>query len=887
MLNGRRGILYGCIVGLATISAFVLSLSVGQFSDATGMTNWGGVFGVKTASYAKVSSTGASWHMPGCNEQRVTVEQLGKIADEDACVTEESGIELAVFVREQATQLKVYALKTKSDMRFHQVTNLDGGAFNPVLLYDGGLILASPGQDLLQMIKLADISSSVQPALNYPAQHVVSRTYELTTAAAQTIRDDAGNAVHVRRIDVSNNYNFAVVEIYGRGVGLVDLSTLKVRYVSHDKVSDYSSSGGEMRFSVSDDGKMVVVVRTSDKFAKMYFVDGSCAPGVYSEDPSCRFVDFTTDLYLDSSLDAATPYYLHFALDQKQLFMRSHKSGGELIETRIEPDWSVRQLEYLALGDSYSSGEGDIGRKANGATYYLPGTLGEDESCHVSSRSYPFLLRSVWKLDSTKMQSIACSGARLALDYFDPRTTYLGQDDRLHGMSNMKALQKTAIGQFTPGRVPQLEFVKKYQPKTITFTAGGNDIGFAGIMRYCAASFGTCNYASDTRLRDSLDSLIDMQYDNLVAFIQAVRAASPETRIFMVGYPKFFSDTIGVCSFNAVLLDMSEIRMINRGVERLNSAIKRAAADTGTYYIDIERSLQGGALCEGSRYVTGFIDAGGFRDVDNPNMFHPNAAGHIKIAASVYEQSKHPTVPSSSGAPAIISNIVKLLFSTITKATLTARGPVDIKLSTGHFAPNSTVKVGIYSEYTELATLQTDAGGGLSASVTLPAGVHPGYHVLSVTGESPQGEEVDVQQFVTVTGTNPNDIDGDGVLNSEDKCSFIPYWYDGRGRDMCAPDSMDAISQKKDTVGGANFSVEVQHDRQLLAIGSRSYDNTQSLSSYEADTEQEVLRTNMTASNVTYLWIIGGGIIVGGVILIIWLTISSKHRNHRKKGEHI
>ena len=866
----------------------MLNMVASQLSNATDMTNWSGVFGVKTTSYAKVPNTGATWHMPGCQERRITVEQLGKIADEDACVTEESEIELAVFTKAQPAQFKVYALKTRSDAQFHQVTNLDGGSFNPVLLYNGGLILASPGQDTLQMIKLADISSSVQPSLNYPAQDIISKTYELTTAAAQTIRDDSGNAIHVRRIDVSNNHSFAVAEIYGQGVGLVDLATLRVKYVSRDKVSSYSPGGGEVRFAVSDDGKVVVVVRTSDKLARMYFVEGSCAPGVYSEESSCRSIDFTTDLYLDSSLDAATPYYLYFSLDEEQLFMWSHRQDGQVVETRIEPDWSIRQLEYLALGDSYSSGEGDIGRQANGGTYYLSGTDAGNDNCHISSRSYPFLLREAWKIDSTRMQSVACSGARLALDYFDPYDGYLGQDDRLQGVPNIREAQSAALKQFKPGHIAQLEFVEKYKPKVITFTAGGNDIGFGNILRYCASSFWTCNYASDDRVKDSLNSLIDMQYDNLVSFVQAVRAASPETKIFMIGYPKFISETVGMCTPNAAFLDASEVRMINQGTERLNRAIKRAAADTNTYYVDTERSLQGGALCEGSHFITGFLDAGGLSDSNNSNIFHPNAAGHTRLAADIYEQSKHPTIPNSPGVPATTSDVAKLTFSTITGAGLIAGGLMDIELPAGHFAPNSTVKVGIYSEYTELATLQTDENGGLSATITLPANVHLGYHVLSITGESLQGGEVDVQQFVTVAGTNPDDIDGDGIPNSEDRCDFIPYWYDDNGRDVCASDQTVAGPRKQDNrVVNVSSYTKANHLQQLQSDAARDVATADQRDKYRGAEQKIVAGLNIGMNHSVYLWAVGGGIIAGGAILVTWLTVSRKHRNRRKRDVHI
>ena len=77
---------------------------------------------------------------------------------------------------------------------------------------------------------------------------------------------------------------------------------------------------------------------------------------------------------------------------------------------------SVNGIEYLALGDSYSSGEGDIGTKADGTNFYLPLTDATPNTCHISSRSYPFLLRDNWGIPSDQMYSVACSGAQVVFE---------------------------------------------------------------------------------------------------------------------------------------------------------------------------------------------------------------------------------------------------------------------------------------------------------------------------------------------------------------------------------------------------------------------------------------------------------------------------------------
>ena len=55
-----------------------------------------------------------------------------------------------------------------------------------------------------------------------------------------------------------------------------------------------------------------------------------------------------------------------------------------------------------------------------------------------------------------------------------------------------------ALNEMIPGRVKQIEFVKKYQPKVITLTAGGNDVGFGKKLVSCVgpeSTLGDCMYA--------------------------------------------------------------------------------------------------------------------------------------------------------------------------------------------------------------------------------------------------------------------------------------------------------------------------------------------------------------------------------------------------------
>lgn len=480
------------------------------------------------------------------------------------------------------------------------------------------------------------------------------------------------------------------------------------------------------------------------------------------------------------------------------------------------------RLDYLALGDSYSSGEGDIAKKADGTSFYLRGTE-PDGQCHISSRSYPFLLRNYWKVQEDKMQSVACSGARVVFDYSRPLEGYRGQGNRLAHLSSSQRneVQASSIDDFTPGNIPQIEFVKKYRPKIVTFTGGGNDVGFADILQYCAGYFtiwnyiplfDTCGYVSDETMRANLNGYIDDQYLYNKKFIDMIKQASPDSEVYVVGYPRFIADH-GICGPNTALLNGAEMKMINDSVSRLNKVLRLVAQDTGTVYLDNEYALEGGRLCEGSKYVIGYA-SGGF-NAKNPAMFHPNAAGHEQIAEaleSAYSRYLHDGASDDVevlDAPAATHRIVRLPL--VETGSVQQGKSIRISLPANTLDPQSVAKIKIQSKPTELPDTSASETGGLDYSVQLPEGVEPGFHLLTVTGTSVSGEALQIQQFITITSDNRDDSDGDGITNALDGCFGIKEWYDDAGNDTC----LVAVAASTDN---APASSEV--------VGTRSVDTT-------------------------------------------------------------
>lgn len=183
-------------------------------------------------------------------------------------------------------------------------------------------------------------------------------------------------------------------------------------------------------------------------------------------------------------------YYMDFDL--------TYPSGyaGETIPT-TEP-----HAKYVAMGDSFSSGEGNSPFEA--------GTDGADK-CHRSSAAYPRLLQNDSTLNLGTTAFVACSGATTS--------------NVLHGGSSDGAW----------GEDPQINALSD-DTKVVTITIGGNDVGFKDFATACTV--GSCDFAT-TAYSDIHGKIINDLPGKLSDVYEAVDGATSSTAdIYVVGYPQ-------------------------------------------------------------------------------------------------------------------------------------------------------------------------------------------------------------------------------------------------------------------------------------------------------------------------------------------------------------
>jgi len=196
---------------------------------------------------------------------------------------------------------------------------------------------------------------------------------------------------------------------------------------------------------------------------------------------------------------------------------------------------------YVALGDSYSSGEG-LERQAS--DYISPTGL---DGCHRSSLAYPELVaKSLGENLSTfnKSDFVACSGA------------YSG--DPLDASSFQKG-----SGSFLFGRDDEQSQLKalKSDPDYVTLTLGGNDIGLATTLSDCLNITGQelgvsasawipflsnpMKCASDLNRAQTLLAYSVPKISKVQAALEAVYSKilvdASNARVFVLDYPQIFT----------------------------------------------------------------------------------------------------------------------------------------------------------------------------------------------------------------------------------------------------------------------------------------------------------------------------------------------------------
>lgn len=203
--------------------------------------------------------------------------------------------------------------------------------------------------------------------------------------------------------------------------------------------------------------------------------------------------------------------------------------------------------DYVALGDSYSSGTGS-------RDYY-------DPDCQRSNYSYPALLAP-----------------------------------RIGASLNLQACSGATVADVTANQLGALNAETDY----VTITVGGNDAGFTDVMFECAqpAWSSDCDGAVDgaqAYIRDTLPASLDGLYNE-------ISSRAPNATVVAGAYPRLF---MGEDCNAGTWFSPEEQQRLNETADQLAGAIGAQASAHGFGFADVRDAFVGHAVCDDQAWING------------------------------------------------------------------------------------------------------------------------------------------------------------------------------------------------------------------------------------------------------------------------------------------
>jgi hypothetical protein len=258
---------------------------------------------------------------------------------------------------------------------------------------------------------------------------------------------------------------------------------------------------------------------------------------------------------------------------------------------RTQPSAPPRNLEYVALGDSYTSAPlVPVTDVANG--------------CFRSSANYPALVAAEL---GAELDDRSCGGAQ-TVHFLKP--------------------------QFA-GVPPQISALKK-STDLVTVGIGGNDEQvFAQLVERCPQlrdrdpQGAPCRDEMRSGGSDRLLTALDETRKRVSDLVTAVHEHAPDAEVLVVGYPQIVDAENACEDLPLALGDYAYAEQVNR---ELTESLRSAARATGSAYVDVWAASQGHDVCSDEPWVNGAVS-----DQKRAAAYHPFAEEQVAVADLVLE----------------------------------------------------------------------------------------------------------------------------------------------------------------------------------------------------------------------------------------------------------
>lgn len=250
---------------------------------------------------------------------------------------------------------------------------------------------------------------------------------------------------------------------------------------------------------------------------------------------------------------------------------------------------------YVALGDSYASGEG--------AGSYDTTSSGAIHRCHRSENAWPRLI------GVPRSRHFACSGATIDR-YYSPWKAGSGKDGRSQRARLRKAVERTGV-------------------RLVTLTFSGNNLGFKTYIVSCRTT--GCPEVPQSKL-DAVRGRLGELYTDLR------NTVGEDAWIYVVGYPRVVPDA-GESPVNCAWLrpygkNLGRARSFQERLDGMLSSSVHAADDDRLIWVPTSGVLDGHELCTRNSWMYPITPRQGAW-VTNSQQGHPRRCGQIAMARAV------------------------------------------------------------------------------------------------------------------------------------------------------------------------------------------------------------------------------------------------------------
>lgn len=704
--------------------------------------------------------TGNPGYKTGCKLLSIVMKS-GEFINEACVYGDQSGTRVASFTPGSGGYRYAVAFPGSSD--FYTLSgvceNVHGCAYGQAA---DAFIARSDGTSRYSLIR--DFSKKLQ-------KHQGVATYFSISGDDSVSLPVGVNPINMGAFSLSKSGEWAVFELRSYGFMRINLSTQSQIRVSAPGYTYGLGSDPTANLAISDDGS-TIAVSGYNVSTEIFQVTPGCGGEVSSNmqanfaayDYPCHRLTISTGSLFSNFIGASRPT---LSYDGTVLGLDVYQGGVPNMQRVTIQDssnpaaaYSRDDSIYLAFGDSFTSGEGETDD-----FYYHPETNTGSNKCHVSVRSYPYLVGSRWNM-ATKNH--ACSGSRI--------------QDVNEAVSNLAA--NTAADDVY-----------------VSIGVGGNDIGLMGKLASCVG-IGTCEWAKSEKRKATYDE-IHRQKTRLEATVSEAKQLFPGAKIALIGYPQVVN--VGSSNHCSVLintaLNQDERLYLDASVQELNRVIYNAAMSQSVNYVSVNSALHGIRLCDESEAGMNAVRFGadiapikalGSLKIIGSESFHPTPTGHEAIAASI--TAIHPTpwddLPCSDcsaylgvdyndywNPPGVFQSMTAQYSSRfLSKVNLEPDDRlVAARFGPGSFSPGSEVSFEIHSSPVSLTKVISDLDGSLRVDLNLPDS-YKGDHTIHALGSSFTGEDVDYYQaialdsYITAEQNDPvenDEVGGSGGSKSE------------------------------------------------------------------------------------------------------------------------